>query len=347
MEAGWGARRKDVLNSNDGRQRVTKGGLKTAPQMEAVIVERKRGLDLVIIGGGPAGLSAGIFAMRMGLNTVLIEKALPGGQMSATDRIENYPGFPKEVRGMELSDAFKKHAQNLGLEIVWGTVSKVETAGKEKRVIYDDTVIEAKAIIIATGTEPKKLGIPGEKEFLGRGVSYCATCDAPFYKDKKIVVVGGGNAALEEAIFLANFAGSVTVIHRRDELRADKIFELRARNNPKIYFVWDSVIEKIEGKDKVGSITVRNTKTKKSTKIAAEGIFMYVGSTPNTSLFDGKIKKDGKGFVITDEEMQTSVKGVFAAGDVRAKHLRQIVTATSDGAIATSTARKYIEGSKS
>jgi thioredoxin reductase (NADPH) len=316
MEAGWGARRKDVLNSNDGRQRVTKGGLKTAPQMEAVIVERKRGLDLVIIGGGPAGLSAGIFAMRMGLNTVLIEKALPGGQMSATDRIENYPGFPKEVRGMELSDAFKKHAQNLGLEIVWGTVSKVETAGKEKRVIYDDTVIEAKAIIIATGTEPKKLGIPGEKEFLGRGVSYCATCDAPF-------------------------------IHRRDELRADKIFELRARNNPKIYFVWDSVIEKIEGKDKVGSITVRNTKTKKSTKIAAEGIFMYVGSTPNTSLFDGKIKKDGKGFVITDEEMQTSVKGVFAAGDVRAKHLRQIVTATSDGAIATSTARKYIEGSKS
>ena len=346
MEKGRRGNWQVVFHSNVKGEIMAGEGLKTLPKMEAVIIEKKGERDLAIAGGGPAGLTAGIFAVRMGLNAILIEKALPGGLMGTTDRIENYPGFPKEIKGMELSAAFEAQARELGLNIVWGTVNAVEAKGRKKRIMYDEKTVEAKAIIIATGTEPKKLGVPGEKEFLGRGVSYCATCDGPFYKDKKVIVVGGGNAAIEEALFLTNFASTVTIIHRRGDVRADKIFELRARSNPKIFFLWNSELEKIEGADKVKSITVKNSKTGKKTTVSADGVFIYVGSTPNVSFLRGILKQDKDGFIITDEEMRTSAKGIFAAGDVRAKSLRQIVTATSDGATAADSAYKYLESLK-
>lgn len=319
--------------------------LRAAPKLETIIIERKQGLELIIIGGGPAGLSAGIYAMRMGINTALIEGAMPGGVAVNSPLIENYPGFPKGLPGTDLAAAFEEHAKNLGLDIKYSAVKSLTLEGEQKKIVYDeDNVLMAQAVIVATGTESKKLGIPGEKEFLGRGVSYCATCDAPFYKDKKVLVVGGGNAALEEALFITNFASMVTIVHRRSELRADRILETRARSNPKIYFVWDSELEKIEGKDKVEAATIRNNITEKRTRVPCDGIFIYAGYLPNTSFLGELLKKDAGGFIITDEEMATSVPGIFAAGDVRAKPLRQVVTAASDGAVAAASARKYIEG---
>lgn len=321
--------------------------LKTLPKMQAILIEKKDRPDLVIIGGGPAGLTAGIYAKRMGLDVVLFESALLGGTLAIAPQIENYPGFPGGITGMGLSEAFKDQAKALGLTIKWGTVKHIEVKGSKKVVHYDeDSFISTRALIVATGAESKKLGIPGEKEFLGKGVSYCATCDAPFYKDKKVIVVGGGNAALEEAMFIANFASRVTVIHRRDALRADRVLELRARSKPNIYFVWDSEVEKIEGKDYVGSVAVKNIKTNKKSKIDADGIFIYIGSNPNVSFLSGILKQDEKGFIVTDEEMRTSVPGIFAAGDVRVKPLRQVVTAASDGAIAAASAHKYLEEQK-
>jgi len=315
------------------------------PKMETLII-RKKGSDLLIVGGGPAGLTAGIYAVRMGISTTLFERALPGGLMGVTEKIENYPGFHQEIKGLELSAAFEKHARSLGLNIMWGNVSKVEVSGKTKKIHFEDKTMEGKTLIIATGTEPKKLGVPGESEFIGRGVSYCATCDAPFYKDKKVAVVGGGNSAIEEALFLTNFAKTVTVIHRRGDLRADKIYELRAKANPKIYFLWDTELEKIEGSDMVESITLKNSKSKKKTKVSVDGVFMYVGFTPNVAFLEGQLKHNKDGFIITDETMKTSVDGVFAAGDVRVKPLRQVVTAAADGAVAANSAFKYLESLK-
>jgi len=319
--------------------------LKTLPKLETIIIEHPKPFDLIIVGGGPAGLSAGMYATRSGFSTLLIEKTLLGGQVSTTDRIENYPGFLNGVSGMELTKKLEGHAKEYGLKIIFGNVTEIrsEKKSKLKEVIIEGKRLKSKALIIATGTEPKKLNVAGEREFRGRGVSYCATCDGPLYKDKKIIVVGGGDAAVEEALFLTRFASLVTIVHRRDKLRADAIFAKRAMSNQKIYIAWNSVVEEIFGKDRVEGVTVKNVKTEKKIKLAADGIFIYVGYIPNTGFLKDLIKLDSEGYIITDNEMKTNVEGVFAAGDVCSKDLRQIVTAASDGAIAANSAKKYIE----
>lgn len=319
--------------------------LKTLPKLEAIIVEHPKPFDLIIIGGGPAGLTAGMYATRAGLSTLLIEKTLFGGQSLAADWVENYPGFPEGISGVELAKKFEEHAKKFGLEIIFGSVEEVtfKKKSKLKEVIIGTNILRSKALIIATGAEPKKLNIPGEKKLRGRGVSYCATCDAPFYKDKKIIVVGGGNTAVEEALFLTKFAGLVTIVHRRDKLRADAILAKRAMSNPKIYLVWNSIIEEIFGKDRVEGIIIKKIKTNKKTKLAIDGIFIYVGHTPNTTFLKGLVKLDSEGYIITDDKMKTNVEGIFAAGDLRSKEFRQIITSTAEGATAANSVKKYLE----
>ncbi|OGB87513.1 thioredoxin-disulfide reductase [candidate division WOR-1 bacterium RIFCSPLOWO2_02_FULL_46_20] len=296
-------------------------------------------MDLIIIGGGPAGLTAALYALRARLKVLLVEKMILGGAASTTFQIENYPGFPEGLSGLELGKRLQEQVNKLNLEILWGDSTRV----KDRQVQVDGKTLSAKAIIIATGTESTKLGIPGEDKFRGRGVSYCATCDGPFYKDKNVMVIGGGNAAIEEALFLTRYASKVSVVHRRDKLRADKILGERALANEKIYFYWNSIAEKIGGQEKVDELTVKDLLTDKKFKVPVDGIFVYIGSQPNSTLVKGLVKLDKQGFIITDEDMKTSTQGVFAAGDIRAKSLRQIVTAAADGAIAAESARKYIE----
>ncbi len=298
--------------------------------------------DVVIIGGGPAGLTAGIYAKRAMLNAVLLEKMGVGGQIIVTDLVENFPGF-QEISGAELAGKFEQHAQKFGLE----TKSMVEVTGTEDRgktkvVKTSEGDFETKTVIITTGTTPKKLGAKGELELTGRGVSYCATCDGFFFRDKTVVVVGGGDSAITEAIFLTKMAKKVIVVHRRDKLRAEKINQEHAFANQKISFVWDSVVEEIAGKHVVEKIMVRNVKTKAVSDIKTDGVFIYVGLIPNTGFAD--VKKDEWGFIITNDCRETSVKGIFAAGDCRVTPLRQIATAVGDGAIAAVSAERYIEG---
>jgi thioredoxin reductase (NADPH) len=318
--------------------------VKARPKPQTVIIEKGPTVDLVIIGGGPAGLAAALYAARARLNVILVEKMILGGTVSTIFSIENYPGFPEGISGIELSTRMQDQVKKLGLEILWGNVVSIKNKKDHREVQVDSRVLTSKAVIIATGSEAAKLRIPGEKEFRGKGVSYCATCDGAFYKDKNIVVVGGGNSAIEEAFFLTRYAKKISVVHRRDELRADKILAERALSNPKIYFYWHSVVEEIKGKEKVEEVTLKDLTTGKKLKVQADGIFIYVGSKPNSEMVKGVVKQDSKGFIITDENMKTSATGIFAAGDIRAKSLQQIVTAVADGAIAAESARRHIEG---
>ncbi len=297
--------------------------------------------DVVIIGGGPAGLTAGIYVKRAMLNALLLEKTGVGGQIIITDLVENFPGF-LEISGADLARKFEEQAMKFGLE----TKSMVEVSGMEdkgntKIVKTSEGDFEAKAVIIASGTTPRKLGVKGELEFTGRGVSYCATCDGFFFRDKVVVVVGGGDSAITEAIFLTKMAKKVIVVHRRDKLRAEKINQEHAFANPKISFVWDSVVEEIAGKNIVEKAIVRNVKTNALTELKTDGVFIYVGLIPNTAF--ANVKKDEWGFIIANDKMETSVRGIFVAGDCRVTPLRQITTAVGDGAIAAVSAEKYIE----
>jgi thioredoxin reductase (NADPH) len=318
--------------------------VKAKPKAQPKIMEKGPRLGLIIVGGGPAGLSAALYATRARLKVLLIEKMILGGVASTTFFIENYPGFPEGISGMDLSNRLQDQVRRLGLDIMWGNAVSIKNKKDSREVQVDGKVLTAKAVIIATGTEAAKLGIPGEDEFRGRGVSYCATCDGPFYKDKSIFVIGGGNSAIEEALFLTRYASKVSVVHRRDELRADKILAERAKTDPKIYFYWHSTVAEITGKDKVEEIVLNDLHTGKKLKVPANGVFIYVGSKPNAEMVKSAVKLDPKGFILTDENMKTSAAGIYAAGDVRAKSLRQIVTAVADGAIAADSARKYIEG---
>ena len=321
---------------------MTKTILKPKPKL--IIKNNRAALyDIIIIGGGPAGLTAALYAVRARLKVLMIEKMILGGMASTTSHIENYPGFPEGVSGMELSNRMQDQVRRLGLDVVWANAVKLENKKDQRIVVADDKTYAAQAIIIATGTKAQKLGVPGEEEFRGRGVSYCATCDGAFYKNKKVIVVGGGNSAIEEALFLTRYASKVSLVHRRDQLRADKIIAERAIANPKVYFFWHSTVERIIGQDKVTEIVLNDLHDKKKLKVSADGVFVYIGSSANTEFVNKLIDLDKKGFIKTDEEMRTSAKGIFAAGDVRAKTLRQIVTATSDGAIAAESARKFIE----
>ncbi|HTY12665.1 MAG TPA: thioredoxin-disulfide reductase [Candidatus Omnitrophota bacterium] len=301
--------------------------------------------DLIIVGGGPAGLTSAIYAGRARIKTLLIEKALLGGMATTTYHIENYPGFPHGVSGMDLSRAFEEQAKKFGADLYYGDVTGISINDDKKIVEIEDRKIETRAIIVASGTETRKLGIKGEDTFHGRGISYCATCDGPFYRDKSIVVVGGGNAAVEEALYLTRFAKKISIIHRRDKLRADKVLAEQALNDPKIFVIWDSEVEEIMGKDRIEKIRVKNIKTGRTNYLDTDGVFIYIGSIPNTAIVKGLVELDPDGYIMTDEAMKTSAPGIFAAGDIRKKSLKQIVTAVSDGAIAADSARVYIEGS--
>ncbi|OGC19873.1 thioredoxin-disulfide reductase [candidate division WOR-1 bacterium RIFOXYC2_FULL_37_10] len=310
------------------------------PQLESIIQNDGSFFDLIIIGAGPAGLTAALYAGRARLKTLIIEKALIGGMAATTDRIENYPGFPEGISGMDLSHKFEEAVRKLEIPIYYGDVT---TISRDRSIIIEGKKIKAKAIIIASGTETKKLGVEGEDRLRGRGISYCATCDGPFYRDKNIAVAGGGNSAVEEAIYLTRFAKKVSIIHRREKLRADKILVERALNDPKIFMIWDSIIEKIEGEKRVEALSLYNNATKIKTKIPMEGLFIYVGRTPNSSFAKEVVNTNKNGFIKTDQEMKTSVPGIFACGDVISKSLWQIVTATGEGAVAAESARKFIE----
>jgi thioredoxin reductase (NADPH) len=299
--------------------------------------------DAIIVGGGPAGLTAGLYAARSRLDILLLEKLTPGGQVMTTAMVENYPGFEEAISGPDLVAKMEKQARGFGLQVEIKSVEKITQEGNLKKVIADGEEYLAKAVIVATGVEPKLLGIPGEKELRGRGVSYCATCDGPFFRDKEVVVIGGGDSAVEEAIYLTRFAKRVRLIHRRDQLRAAKLVQERAFSNEKVEVVWDTVTTRINGEQFVQSVDVKNVKSGQKDKFETSGVFLYVGVKPNSDLFDFKIDTDKAGFLRTDENMCTSVEGIYAVGDVRSKLLRQIVTATGEGATAAFAVEKYLE----
>ncbi len=299
--------------------------------------------DIIILGGGPAGLSAAIYAARSAAKTAIIDISMLGGQPSNYLELENYPGFAK-IGGYDLMEKFEEHADMFGIQkFPMEEIQSVDLTSDIKTVTTLNGEFKAKSIIIATGAQSKKLGVEGEKEFVGRGVSYCAVCDGAFYKDKVVAVVGGGNAAVEEASYLTKFASKVYLIHRRDELRADKIVQERAFKNEKLEFIYDTIVNKINGENLVKSATIENVKTHEIKDLAIDGIFPYIGFEPNADLFTGQVKQDKNGFIIVNEAMQTSVKGVYAIGDVRVTPLRQVITAAADGAIAAVYAGRYIE----
>jgi thioredoxin reductase (NADPH) len=298
--------------------------------------------QLIIIGGGPAGLSAGLYATRARLSTLLIERAIPGGQIINAELVENYPGFPQGISGAELGSLMEQQATKYGLEIIMAEVEGVEVGEEEKIVHTSEGQYRAKALIIAGGSEHGKLGVPGEEELRGRGVSYCATCDGAFFKDQVIAVVGGGNVAINDALFLTRFASKVIVIHRRDELRATKILSEGAFARPKIEFLWDTVVESIGGDGQVRELGLRNVKTGTESKLEVSGIFVAVGLRPNTGYLEGVVALSQEGFILVNDQMETGVPGVFAAGDIRAGSARQVSSAVGDGATAAISAERYL-----
>ncbi|MEW5723268.1 MAG: thioredoxin-disulfide reductase [Thermodesulfobacteriota bacterium] len=302
-------------------------------------------LDLVIIGGGPAGLTAGLYAARARLKARMIEKLSPGGQILTTDWVDNYPGFPEGVSGFELVDRMRRQAERFGLEVASKEVTALAREGELFRVGLAGGSVSARTVILATGSQPVKLGIPGEIQLIGKGVSYCATCDGPFYREAVVAVVGGGDTAVEEALYLTRFAAKVHLFHRRDQLRATGILREKVKASPKIEIHWSSVLTAIEADDRglVGAVIYKDLKTGNETRLPLEGVFMFVGQKPMTGFLNGFVEMDENGFIVTDAEMATSQPGVWAAGDVRAKLLRQISTAVGDGATAAFAAEKYLE----
>jgi thioredoxin reductase (NADPH) len=298
--------------------------------------------DVVIIGAGPGGLTAGMYASRGNLNTISIEKMMPGGQIANTHLVEDYPGF-ESISGPDLAQKMESHARKFGLKIENDMVNKIRPDGRFWVVEGDSDNYRGKAVIIATGGQPRKLGVPGEVEFSGRGVSYCAICDGAFFKGEVIAVFGGGDSAVEEGIYLTKFGSKVYIIHRRDQLRAQKIIQDRAKANPKIEFIWDSVPEQITGSDKVNGIKIRSVKTRESKELAVGAVFPFIGFVPNSDFFDMEVKRDAGGYFITNENMETSLKGIFAIGDVRKQLCKQVTNAVGDGTTAAVAADKYIE----
>ncbi|MFC2549698.1 thioredoxin-disulfide reductase [Streptococcus sanguinis] len=298
--------------------------------------------DTIIIGAGPAGMTAALYAARSNLKVALLERGIPGGQMNNTADIENYPGYAN-ISGPELAEKMFEPLENLGVEHLFGLVEKIEDRGDFKEIITEDERFETKTVIIASGANHRHLGVPGEEDYNSRGVSYCAVCDGAFFRDEDLLVVGGGDSAVEEAIFLTRFAKSVTIVHRRDELRAQKVLQDRAFTNEKIRFVWDSVVESIHGDErKVTGVTFKNVKTGELSQAEFGGIFIYVGLDPVSEFAADLGITDEAGWILTDHQMKTSVAGIYAVGDVRQKDLRQITTAVGDGAIASQEAYKYL-----
>lgn len=297
--------------------------------------------ELVILGSGPAGMAAAIYGRRAGLDVLILERGLPGGQITITDEVENWPGV-QHATGQELAESFRKHAEKFHPEFREATIQKVELREGRKVVVTDKGDIEAEAVLVATGANFKKLGCPGEAEYTGRGVSYCAVCDGAFFEDEVVAVIGGGNTAVEEACYLTQFASKVYVVHRRDSFRADRVPVERALANPKIVPVWDSVVEAIEGGDMVERLVLRNVKTQEISPLPVAGVFVFVGTDPNSRYLGNLVETAPGGWIRTNQRMETSVEGIFAAGDVRDTYLRQVVTAAGDGATAAMAAYAYI-----
>lgn len=300
--------------------------------------------DVAILGGGPAGLTAAIYAARARLSTILVERAYPGGQVLMSEKVENYPGFVTSNSGYDLAVAMQKQADDFGTATKLAEITKLNLLSPVK-VLHtaDGEEICAKTIILSLGAASRKLNVPGELEFGGRGVSYCAVCDAAFFKDKKLIVVGGGDTAVEDATFLTRYASSVTIVHRRDKFRAQRIIQERALSNPTITVRWNTVVKSIGGTDAVDHAVLQNVDTNEETQVPVDGVFVLIGLDPNTKFLNDVITLDEMGYIITDESMRTNIPGVFAAGDARKKSLRQIVTACADGAIAATAAEKYVE----
>lgn len=298
--------------------------------------------DVVIVGAGPAGMTAAVYASRANLKTVMLERGVPGGQMANTEDVENFPGFDF-ITGPELSSKMFEHAQKFGAEYKYGDLQSVEDHGNYKLLKTSSEEFKTRTVIIATGAEYKKIGVPGEELLTGRGVSYCAVCDGAFFKERELVVIGGGDSAVEEGVYLTKFASKVTIVHRRAELRAQKILQERAFKNEKIEFIWDTELQSINGDGKVGSVTLLDKNTGNAYDYDTDGVFVYIGMLPLTKPFKNLGILNELNYVEANREMETSVPGIFAAGDVIDKTLRQIVTATGDGSIAAENAQKYIE----
>lgn len=302
-------------------------------------------IDIAIIGAGPAGMTASVYARRAGYSVTVFELGMPGGQLSTTDKIENFPGYPEGLPGAELGMKFYEHAQAFGAEFVFEQVMRVEADGAVKKVVTnngtEEKEYEARAIIIATGAHPRTLGVPGEDTFRGHGVSYCGTCDGFFFRGKDVCVVGGGDVAVEDAIYLANMCNSVTVFHRRDELRANKRSQDAAFANGKITFVWNTIVTELKGDDQLRSVVTKNVKTDEVKEWTFDGCFIFVGYDPNQEVYPKGLATDERGYVLTDENMATNIPGVYAVGDVRKKNVRQVATAVGDGGIVMSDIERY------
>ncbi|MDX7994054.1 thioredoxin-disulfide reductase [Bacillus subtilis] len=299
--------------------------------------------DVIIIGAGPAGMTAAVYTSRANLSTLMIERGIPGGQMANTEDVENYPGF-ESILGPELSNKMFEHAKKFGAEYAYGDIKEV-IDGKEYKVVKAGSKeYKARAVIIAAGAEYKKIGVPGEKELGGRGVSYCAVCDGAFFKGKELVVVGGGDSAVEEGVYLTRFASKVTIVHRRDKLRAQSILQARAFDNEKVDFLWNKTVKEIhEENGKVGNVTLIDTVTGEESEFKTDGVFIYIGMLPLSKPFENLGITNEEGYIETNDRMETKVEGIFAAGDIREKSLRQIVTATGDGSIAAQSVQHYVE----
>jgi len=300
--------------------------------------------DVAIIGGGPAGLTAGLYLCRAKIDTILLEQQLTGGQAVNSPLIENYPGFPEGISGVELVERMKQQADRFGLEVkTFSKAMKLILDDQVKVITLEDGEIRARSVIVTSGRSPRKMGIPGEDTYTGRGISYCATCDAPLFKDKVVMVIGGGDAAVEEALHLARFASKVILVHRRDQLRASDYLQERAQSEPKLEFMWNSEVTEIIGDDVVKSASVFNNVTSERTEVPVSGIFFYVGNVPNTDFLVDVVELDETGYVVTDNNLESSVPGIFAAGDVRANRFKQVIVAAAEGALASAGAQKFLE----
>jgi len=301
--------------------------------------------DVVILGAGPAGLTASIYTSRAKLQTLLIEKEALGGEVASTDLVENYPGFPEGINGGELADRMLEQSERFGTQVIYKDIESLDLTSPQKIIKFDSKAIKAKSVIIASGTSPKDLNIPGEKKFKGRGVSYCATCDGPFFNGKNVAIIGCGNSGLQEGLFMLKFVKSLTMVEFLPTIQAEKILQDRMKTHKNIEWYLNHQITSINGEDFVSSITIKNRETQKEKQIPVHGVFIYVGLTPNTKYLGDQIKLNKWGYILSDERMQTSIPGVFAAGDIRDKDIRQVATAVGDGAVAASSAQHFIENS--
>jgi len=300
-------------------------------------------LQSLIIGSGPAGLAAALYAARADLAPVVLSGMALGGQVGNTDAIENYPGFPEGIQGPELVDLFQQQAERFGAEIVFDVATEVDFSERPFKVKTYAEEYLAETVIVATGASPRLMDVPGEKEFTGKGVSYCATCDGHFFQEKDVVVVGGGDSAVKEALFLTRFANSVTIVHRRDKLRAGVLLETRAKENPKVKFIWDSVVTEVIGEDAVQAIRLKNKKTGEEKEYSTDGVFVFIGHLPNTELFKGQLEMNEQGYLISDRHMRTSVPGVYAAGEATDDHFQQVIISAGMGAAAAMEAIEFLE----